>query len=56
LYERLLSGAEVAFHVIFAVALISGAILKHERFHKGLVLFVSLTFILYTLLLYARMQ
>jgi hypothetical protein len=47
---------DLAFHVIFAVALLSGAIMKSERFHKALVLFVSATFILYTLLLYARMQ
>lgn len=47
---------DLTFHVVFAAALLSGALTSSERYHKTLVLFVLGTFILYTLLLYARIR
>jgi|SRR5581483_3068310 len=53
---RLPSPKDLTFHIIFIVALFSGVLIPRERFHKVLVVFVMVTFGLYTLLLYARMQ
>jgi hypothetical protein len=47
---------DLTFHVIFGVALLSGGLTRREFYHKALVLFVIATFVLYTLLLYARMR
>ena len=47
---------DLMFHVIFGVALLSGGLTRREPYHKALVLFVIATFVLYTLLLYARMR
>jgi hypothetical protein len=46
----------LAFHAIFGVALLTGALTRRERYHKTLVLFVIATFVLYIVLLYARMR
>jgi len=53
---RLPNSKDLAFHAVFAVALCSGALLSSERYHKALVIFVLVAFILYTLLLYARIR
>ena len=47
---------DLAFHVIFGVALLSGALTQRERYHKTLIVFVIATFVLYIVLLYARIR
>jgi hypothetical protein len=46
----------LAFHAIFGVALLTGASTRQERYHKALVVFVIATFVVYIVLLYARMR
>ena len=46
----------LAFHAIFGVALLTGALTRRERYHKALVVFGIATFVLYIVLLYARMR
>jgi len=45
---------DLSFHLVFAVMLLSGVLISDERYHKVLVVFVIVTFVFYTLLLYAR--
>jgi hypothetical protein len=47
---------DLTFHIIFIAALFSGVLIPRESYHKALVIFVMLSFAVYTLLLYARMQ
>lgn len=47
---------ELVFHAIFGVTLLVGAVTRSERYHKSLVVFGSALFVLYIVLLYARMQ
>jgi ammonia channel protein AmtB len=44
---------DLTFHAIFGVALLSSALTQRERYHKTLVVFVIVAFVLYILLLYA---
>jgi len=53
---RLPESKDLAFHVVFICALVVGGLTARERYHKALVIFVIVTFIFYTLLLYARMR
>ena len=46
----------LAFHALFAATLLIGACTSRERIHKTLVVFVIAVFVLYIVLLYARMQ
>ncbi len=46
----------LTFHAIFGLSLLTGALTRHERYHKTLVVFVCAAFGLYTFLLFARMQ
>jgi hypothetical protein len=56
LQGKLPNHTDLTFHAIFGVALLTGALTQRERYHKTLVVFVIATFILYIILLYARMQ
>jgi hypothetical protein len=51
---RLLHPTDLGFHAIFAAALLAGALTKNELYHKTLVLFISALFIVYIVVLYAR--
>jgi hypothetical protein len=44
------------FHAIFGITLFIGALTRSERYHKSLVVFGSALFVLYIVLLYARIQ
>ena len=46
----------LAFHAVFGVTLLIGAPTPRERYHKALVVFGIAAFVLYIILLYARMQ
>jgi hypothetical protein len=53
---RLPDPMNLAFHGIFGVTLLIGALTQSERYHKSLVVFSTLLFVLYIVLLYARMD
>jgi hypothetical protein len=53
---RLPRPTNLTFHAIFGVTLFIGALTRSERYHKSLVVFGSALFVLYIILLYARMQ
>jgi hypothetical protein len=53
---RLPNSRDLAFHAIFVTLLLSGALTEREGYHKTLVVLVGVLFVVYTLLLYARMQ
>jgi hypothetical protein len=53
---RLPNPTDLGFHAIFGVTLLIGALTQRERYHKILVVFVIAAFVLYILLLYARMR
>jgi hypothetical protein len=53
---RLPNSEDLAFHIVFGVALLTGVLTSRERYHKALVLFVLMAFVLYILLLYARIR
>ena len=53
---RLPRPMNLTFHAIFGVTLLIGALTSRERYHKTLVIFGLVTFVLYIVLLYARMQ
>jgi hypothetical protein len=46
----------LVFHALFGVTLFVGACTSRERFHKTLVIFAIAAFVLYIVLLYARME
>ncbi len=46
----------LGFHAIFGVTLFSGALTGREWYHKTLVVFTSALFVLYIIVLYARMR
>jgi len=48
--------ADLIFHAIFALALLTGALSRSDWYQKGLVLFNCGLFVFYIVLLYARMQ
>jgi len=54
--HRLPPTMDLVFHVIFAVTLSIGALTSSERYHKSLIVFGSGLFVLYIIVLYARMQ
>ena len=47
---------DLTFHAIFGSALLGGALTRRESYHKMLVVFVIAAFVLYIILLYARMR
>jgi MFS family permease len=53
---RLPHPINLTFHAIFGVTLLVGALTSREPYHKALVVFSLVTFLLYIVLLYARMQ
>jgi hypothetical protein len=56
LYGKLPSPTNLTFHGIFGVTLLVGALAKNELYHKALVIFAIPVFILYIVVLFARMQ
>jgi hypothetical protein len=46
----------LTFHSIFGLTLFIGALTRSERYHKSLVVFSTVLFVLYIILLYARME
>jgi hypothetical protein len=48
--------ADLTFHAIFGVTLLIGALTQREWYHKTLVVFIIATFVLYTVMLFTRMQ
>jgi hypothetical protein len=56
LHGRLPDPADLAFHAIFGVALFVGVLTQRERYHKTVLVFAIAAFVLYIVLLYARMQ
>jgi ethanolamine transporter EutH len=46
----------LAPQLIFAATLLIGALTRSERYHKGLIIFGSALFVLYIVVLYARMR
>jgi hypothetical protein len=53
---KLPSQTNLTFHGIFGVTLLVGASTKNEPYHKALVIFTIAVFLLYIVLLYARME
>jgi hypothetical protein len=53
---KLPSPMNLTFHVIFGVALLIGASTPRERYHKMLIVFAIAAFVLYIVLLYARIR
>jgi len=53
---RPLPPADLIFHLVFGITLLTGALTRREWYHKTLVIFTIVTFVLYIILLYARMQ
>jgi hypothetical protein len=47
---------DLMFHSIFGFTLVVGALTKREWYHKALVIFTIVVFILYIVMLYARME
>ena len=47
---------DLTFHAIFGATLLGGALTHREWYHKTLVVFVLVAFVLYIVLLYARMH
>jgi hypothetical protein len=54
--HRLPNTTNLVFQSIFAATLLIGALTRSERYHKGLIVFVSALFVLYIFVLYARMR
>jgi hypothetical protein len=48
--------ANLIFEAIFGVTLFIGALTRREWYHKTLVVFTNAAFVLYIVLLYARMR
>jgi hypothetical protein len=48
--------ANLIFEAIFGVTLFIGALTRREWYHKTLVVFTNAAFVLYIMLLYARMR
>jgi hypothetical protein len=53
---RLPLPANLAFHVLFAVTIFVGACTRRESYHKALVVCGLVAFVLYIVLLFARLQ
>ena len=53
---KLPSPMNFTFHVVFGVALLIGAATPRERYHKMLIVFAIAAFVLYIILLYARIR
>ncbi|SRR6266478_4649391 len=53
---KLPNPTNLIFHAIFGGTLLFGALTQRERYHKALVLFAIAGFVLYIVLLYARME
>ena len=53
---KLPSPTNLIFHAIFGVTLFIGALTRREWYHKTLVVFTNATFVLYIVLLYARIR
>ena len=47
---------DFTFHCIFGLTLFIGAVTRSERYHKSLVVFSTALFVVYIVLLYARMR
>jgi hypothetical protein len=47
---------DLMFHATFGLTLVVGALTKLEWYHKALVIFTIVVFILYIVMLYARME
>jgi len=56
LYGKLPNPTNLTFHWIFGVTPLVGASTKNELYHKALVIFAIPVFILYIVVLFARMQ
>jgi hypothetical protein len=56
LYGKLPNPINLIFHGIFGITLLVGASTKNELYHKALVISAIAVFILYIVLLYARIQ
>jgi hypothetical protein len=56
LYGKLPNPTNLTYHGIFGVTLLVGASTKNELYHKALVIFAIAVFILYIVVLFARMQ
>jgi hypothetical protein len=54
--QRLMPVSDLAFHAVFGVTLFIGALTRSEIYHKALVVFCSILFVFYILMLYARIQ
>jgi hypothetical protein len=54
--HRLMPTNDLIFHVIFGVTLLIGALTRSELYQKGLVIFTSVLFVAYIVVLYGRMQ
>jgi hypothetical protein len=54
--QKLPPRVELIFHGIFGVTLLIGALTRSERYHKALAVFASALFILYIVMLYARIR
>jgi hypothetical protein len=54
--DKLPKPATLIFEAIFAVTLSIGALTRREWYHKSLVVFTNAAFILYTMLLFARLR
>ena len=53
---KLPDNMNLTFHGIFGLTLFIGALTQSERYHKSLVVFSTILFVLYIILLYARME
>ena len=53
---RLPQPTNLAFHAVFGTTLLIGAFTRREAYHKTLVLFGIASFILYIVVLFARLQ
>jgi len=54
--NKLPDTSDLTFHAIFGVTLLTGAVTRRELYHKTLVIFVSVTFVIYIVLLYTHMR
>jgi hypothetical protein len=54
--QRLMPASDLGFHAVFGVTLFIGALTRSEIYHKALVVFCSILFVFYILMLYARIQ
>jgi ammonia channel protein AmtB len=54
--NKLPDPTNLTFHAIFGATLLIGAFTQRERYHKALIVFGIAAFVLYIVLLFARMQ